>query len=89
MGIKITPPPPKHPSGYEMEDGGFRPLQRWLDEDPSIQIELGMLDPLFSRRFYRDPNLPMPYSAIPVSPQLDAINDEFKGNYILRNWLKQ
>jgi hypothetical protein len=57
---------------------------QYVDVDVSHQyVDISQL----SIRSFTDPNLPLPFRAVNVKTRDDSMNDEFKGNYILRKWL--
>jgi hypothetical protein len=85
-----------------MEIGGCSPLRDWLGDFSSSKdltsvwyptsLPEGVISIVDIESYgylYRDPNEPFPFYEVPVDPKKDSMNDEFKEDYILRNWLKQ
>jgi hypothetical protein len=72
-------------SDYDIEKGGFRPLRRWMDEYPTTVNDCCPNSQL--RRMNGKTSCSQQDEVTPNVIVMDSVYSEFKGNYILGDWL--
>ena len=73
-------------SDYDIEKGGFRPLRRWMNEYPTTS-NLDCCPNAQSRQMIGNTRCLQKDEVTPNVIVSDSVYSEFRGNYILGDWL--